>query len=198
MRTIRILLTIFLLAPLPVFAQHVDIPDPNLRAAISEALDGAPVTRETMLQLTKLNARERGVTDLTGLGYAHNLRSLTLVYNNISDLTPIAGLHLDELWLWRNQVGDLSPLAGMRSLTHLDLGYNRISDLSPLANLTNLEWLELPGNQITDITTLSNLTQLTLLAVSHNHITDITPLSNLTQLEHLSFHPNLNLRPQSA
>ena len=146
-----------------------------------------------MLQLTKLNARERGVTDLTGLGYAHNLRSLTLVYNNISDLTPIAGLHLDELWLWRNQVGDLSPLAGMRSLTHLDLGYNRISDLSPLANLTNLEWLELPGNQITDITTLSNLTQLTLLAVSHNHITDITPLSNLTQLEHLSFHPNLIL-----
>ena len=42
------------------YAQPVDIPDPNLRAAISEELDGAPVTRETMLQLTELDAlRER-------------------------------------------------------------------------------------------------------------------------------------------
>ena len=191
MRTIRILLTIFLLAPLPAFAQHIHIPDPNLRAAISEELDGVPVTRETMLQLTELDARERGITDLTGLEYAHNLRSLMLVYNNISDLTPISDLRLDDLWLWDNLVADLSPLANMRSLTHLDLGYNQISDISPLEKLTRLEWLELSGNQITDITTLSNLTQLTLLEAFDNAITDVTPLAGLTRLEHLRIQRNL-------
>ena len=81
MRTIRILLTIFLLAPLPVFAQIVHIPDPNLRAAISEELDGVPVTRETMLQLTELDAGERGVTDLTGLEHAINLTFLGIQYS---------------------------------------------------------------------------------------------------------------------
>ena len=191
MRTIRNLLAIFLLAPLPVFAQTVHIPDPNLRAAVSEALDGVPVTRETMLQLTELDARERGVTDLTGLGHAHNLRSLMLVYNNISDLTPISDLRLDDLWLWGNLVANLSPLANMTTLTHLDLGYNRISDISPLEKLTRLEWLELSGNQIADITTLSNLTQLTLLEAFKNKITDVTPLAGLTQLKHLKIQKNL-------
>ena len=166
MRTIRNLLAIFLLAPLPVFAQTVHIPDPNLRAAVSEALDGVPVTRETMLQLTELDARERGVTDLTGLGHAHNLRSLMLVYNNISDLTPISDLRLDDLWLWGNLVANLSPLANMRSLTHLDLGYNRISDISPLEKLTRLKWLELQGNQITDVTPLAGLTSLEKLWIT--------------------------------
>ena len=190
MRTIRILLTIFLLAPLPVFAQTVHIPDPNLRAAISEELDGAPITRETMLQLTELDARERGITDISGLEYAHNLKSLTLVYNNISDLTPISALRLNDLWLWDNLVADLSPLANMTTLTHLDLGFNRISDISPLEKLTRLKWLELSGNQITDITALSNLTQLTLLEAFENNITDVTPLAGLTRLEHLKLQDN--------
>ena len=180
MRTIRNLLAIFLLAPLPVFAQTVHIPDPNLRAAVSEALDGVPVTRETMLQLTELDARERGVTDLTGLGHAHNLRSLMLVYNNISDLTPISDLRLDDLWLWGNLVANLSPLANMTTLTHLDLGYNRISDISPLEKLTRLKWLELQGNQITDVTPLAALTSLEKLWITDNTITDHSSLDGLS------------------
>ena len=200
MRTIRILLTIFLLAPLPVFAQTVHIPDPNLRAAISEELDGAPVTRETMLQLTKLNARERGVTDLTGLGYAHNLKSLTLVYNNISDLTPISDLRLDDLWLWDNLVADLSPLANMTTLTYLDLGYNRISDISPLEKLTRLKWLELQGNQITDVTPLAGLTSLENLWITDNRITDYSSIDNLSlsvfEYDQICDMPPLPLEPR--
>ena len=200
MRTIRILLTIFLLAPLPVFAQHVHIPDPNLRAAISEELDGAPVTRETMLQLTELDARERGITDITGLGYAHNLQSLTLVFNNISDLTPISALGLDDLWLWDNVVADLSPLANMTTLTHLDLGYNRISDISALGNLTNLVWLELQGNRITDVTPLAGLTSLEKLWITGNRIADHSSLDDLSlavfEYDQICEMPPLPLKPR--
>ena len=139
------------------YAQPVDIPDANLRAAISEALNGAPITQASMRRLTTLDARDRQIVRLTGLEYATNLKELSLVYNNISDLTPLTGLRLTELWLWDNLVTDLSPLFNMTTLTHLDLGYNRISDISPLDKLTRLKWLELSGNQISDITPLSNL-----------------------------------------
>ena len=172
------------------YAQPVDIPDANLRATISEALNGAPITQASMRRLTALDARDRQIVRLTGLEYATNLKELSLVYNNISDLTPLTGLRLTELWLWDNLVTDLSPLFNMTTLTHLDLGYNRISDISPLDKLTRLKWLELSGNQISNITPLSNLFQLTLLEAYSNQITDVTPLANLTRLEHLKIQYN--------
>ena len=178
----------------PLAAQTVHIPDPNLRAAISEALGGAPITQAAMLELTDLTARNRQIQDLSGLGYAHNLKTLTLVYNNITDLTPISGLRLNSLWLWDNEVSDLSPLAGMTTLTHLDLGHNRISDLSPLRALTNLEWLELQGNQITDVTPLGGLTSLNLLTIEYNWITDLSPLDNLS-LEYYTYDDICDMPP---
>ena len=143
-----------------------------------------------MRRLTILDARHREIENIAGLEYATNLRILRLVYNNIRDLIPLAGLHLTELWLWDNLVTDVSPLFNMTTLTHLDLGFNRISDISPLEKLTRLKWLELSGNQISDITSLSNLSQLTLLEAFRNHITDVTPLANLTRLEHLKIQDN--------
>ena len=102
------------------YAQPVDIPDANLRAAISEALNGAPITQASMRRLTTLDARDRQIVRLTGLEYATNLKGLSLVYNNISDLTPLTGLRLTELWLWDNLVkSDLSPLFNMTTLTIL-------------------------------------------------------------------------------
>ena len=184
----------------PLFAQPVDIPDANLRAAIIQALGGAPVTRDTMLQLTELDARKRGVIDLTGLQYAHNLKKLTLVYNNITDLGPISELRLNSLWLWDNQVSDLSPLAGMRSLTYLDLGHNHISDLSPLGELTNLVWLELQGNLITDVTPLAGLTNLESLWITGNAITDHSSLDGLSlevfEYDQICDMPPLPLQPR--
>ena len=55
------------------FAQVVDIPDPTLRQVIREALrlpDEIPLTQPEMLRLRKLEAVDRGITDLTGLEHA--------------------------------------------------------------------------------------------------------------------------------
>ena len=51
----------------------VHIPDPNLRAAITETLGkspNAPITVEEMGKLGRLDARDRGIQDLTGLQFA--------------------------------------------------------------------------------------------------------------------------------
>ena len=178
-----------------VFAQVVEIPDPNLRQAVRETLNltaGAPTLQADMQQLTQLDARDRQITDLSGLEHAANLFSLILGYNEITDLTPIAGLvKLEHLWVWVNPISDLSPIANLIELKYLDFGYcNTISDISPIENLTNLTLLQLRGDRIVDISPLENLIQLTTLRLNDNQIADIGPLANLSELTELHLHNN--------
>ena len=178
-----------------VSAQVVDLPDPNLRQAIREALglsDEIPLTQQEMLRLTRLAAPEKQIEDLTGLEHATNLKWIAVHQNNISNLQPLADLtQLESLSLWGNPISDLSPIANLTQLARLDLGGCEVSDITPLANLTELTYLTLHSNlRIIDITPLTNLTQLTELRLSHNRIVDISPLANLTQLTELQLSHN--------
>ena len=162
--TIIALSTALLLAPLTASAQIVTIPDANLRAAINEALDkpeNARITHEEMLTLTGLDADNRGITDLTGLETATNLRELALRDNLISDLTPLASLtRLRELHLSNNVIFDLSPLASLTALRYIRIHNNLISDLSPLAGLIRLEVIGMSDNPLADLAPLSGLISL--------------------------------------
>ena len=102
---------------------------------------------------------------------------LNLGYNQIIDVSPLAGLtSLTELGIGGNPGIDVSLLAGLTNLSVLNLGYNQIVDVSPLAGLTNLTRLYLYGNQIIDVSPLSGLTGLTWLDLSGNQIVDVSPL----------------------
>ena len=73
----------------------VNIPDANLRAVIERALDkpeGATITNTDMATLTDLGASRADIRDLTGLEFAINLTELHLRNNQLSDLSPLAGL----------------------------------------------------------------------------------------------------------
>ena len=197
-------LLICLSIPLTVTAQTVDIPDPNLRAAIENALDkasGATITTADMANLTELTARNANISNLTGLEAATNLKTLNLGAervaagwinsNSVSDLSPLAELNnLTELYLFINNISDISPLAGLNNLTTLDLGFNSISDVSSLAELNNLTTLSLSNNSISDISPLAGLNNLTLLYLSSNNISDISPLAGLNNLTTLRLNNN--------
>ena len=188
------------------FAQTVDIPDPNLHAAIADArgkMPSEPITRADMLVLTQLDGRNAKISDLTGLELATNLMRLYLNEedveaeeryinsNSVSDLSPLAELiNLTQLWLNDNSISDISPLTGLTNLTHLGLHNNSISDISPLAGLTNLTELDLWNNSISDISPLTELTNLTELDLWNNSISDISPLTGLTQLTYLDLGDN--------
>ena len=78
--------------PQEIFAQNVNIPDPNLRAVIVKALEkvpGALITAADMATLTQLDAEDANITNLTGLAAATNLDRLQLQDNAISDLSPL-------------------------------------------------------------------------------------------------------------
>ena len=76
----------------------VSIPDPNLAAAIRQEI-GKSITTHTLLNLVGLPASHfadnGGISDLTGLEHAHNLRWLSLFYNNIAvlDVSPLTELN---------------------------------------------------------------------------------------------------------
>ena len=195
----------------------VTIPDANLRVAIEAALgkaSGAPITVAEMKTLTHLWAIEAGISDLTGLEFATNLRELNLSRNNVTDISALGGLtkltYLDlggnnitdisvlesltnlKVWLSLsgNRITDISVLGGLTNLVRLDLGFNNITDISVLGGLTKLEELFLRDNSITDISALGGLTKLKELFLRDNSITDISALGGLTKLTYLELRGN--------
>ena len=184
--------------------ESVNILDDNLRAKIKEALgiaSGVPITTVDMANLTRLDASNADITDLTGLEWATNLTYLDLGFvdaeghrinsNSVSNLSPLVGLtQLIYLDLWGNSISDISPLAGLTKLTELELSNNSISDISSVAGLTNLRYLDLDGNSISDISGVSELTNLTRLEVGGSNLSDLSPLTNLTNLTILWLYGN--------
>ena len=112
----------------------IHIPDPNLRAAVENALNkkaGEPIAPAEMAALDDiLDAANANISNLTGLEAATNLRRLNLWENNISDIKAVS-------WL--------------TDLTILDLSRNNISDISPLVANTGLgngDEVHLQGNPL--------------------------------------------------
>ena len=81
----------------------VNIPDANLRAAINKVLNkpsDAPITESEMLDLTKLDAEDIGITTLTGLERAENLVELHLVGKRLTieeGLSPLPSIFSHSL-----------------------------------------------------------------------------------------------------
>lgn len=132
-------------------AKKIYFVDPNLEAVMREALgepDG-PIYDFDLMELEKLYAAQRDITDLNGIENCGRLKVLNLCDNQISDLTPLSRLsNLEELNLSNNRISDLTPISNLSELRELDLSFNRIEGVWPLVNLSNLSWLSLRDNQI--------------------------------------------------
>ena len=176
--------------PEPKPGAIVQIPDPNLRAAIAEELGkspNVPITVQEMEGLGRLVALNKGIRDLTGLQFATNLKDLFLRDNQISNLSPIAGLiRLRILALTYNPISDLSALRGLINLTSLEMYHIPISDLSPLAGLINLEALYFDADNVSDLSPLTGLANLEHLRFDSKKVSDLSPLAGLINLR--KFH----------
>ena len=170
---------------------QVHIPDPNLRAAVVEALGkspNAPITVEEMKGLRRFDLANRGVRDLTGLQFATNVTWLYLIDNQISDLSPIAGLiELREIWARGNVLSDISPVRGLTNLTHLEFPGSPISDLSSVKGLTNLIYLNCNDTLVSDLSPVSSLVNLEWLYMRNTRISDMSPVSGLINLKEIYF-----------
>ena len=123
----------------------VTFPDPNLEAAIREAISKpeGPIYTTDLEGLIELYAQQRGITDLSGLEHCTSLTHLQLGDNQISDISPIQNLtSLTYLYLSGNQISDIEPLVNNPGLSEgdtIDLRDNPLSVTSIDVYIPQLE-----------------------------------------------------------
>jgi Leucine-rich repeat (LRR) protein len=180
---------------------EVSVPDANLEQFMRIMLQEqeAPITNCMLETLDSFSTAEyvpipegSKIKDITGIEFMKNVRTLSLSFHHISDLSPLASLtKLENLHLSKNDIKDITPIERLTRLKKLFLSANVIEDISPVKRLTNLDWLFFIDNQIEDISVLSNLRNVTLLRLNENQISDITPLEKLTNLGELNLSHNM-------
>lgn len=125
--------------------------DTSLAACIRTTVvqQGLALDSVGLASLTKLEARDRGIATLEGIGILSSLRVLNLSGNRIADLAPLAQLcSLRMVDLSGNRITDLTPLAALARLEIVLLQDNLIRDPFPLLRLTHLIEVELTSNPL--------------------------------------------------
>ena len=130
----------------------VDLPDPNLRAAVETGLSKAenePIAPSEMVNFSCLVATSTNIRNLTGLESATNLIGLDLLSNNISDISAVAGLtRLRWLDLSSNNISDISPLLANTGLGNGDTVYVGGNPLSYLSIYSHIPILQSRGVRV--------------------------------------------------
>jgi len=172
----------------------VDFPDPNLEAAIRDKInkptgDIYASDLETVTTLNTIGSKK--IIYLTGLEFCINITQLNAYNNQISDLSPLAGLtKLQSLILDYNQIEDMSALSELANLERLNLNNNMVESIPDLQDLKQLRDLYLENNQLDDIDGVAGLTALEQLWIAGNQIQEISALRGLTNLTTLLAYEN--------
>lgn len=128
--------------------------------------------------------------DIGWISTLTELTDLTLCYNNISDITPLAGLeNLEYLNLAGNDLDDedLKVLAKLPSLTTLYLYWlPNLTDVTPLAEIEYLCYLHLGhDSKIESVKPLTKLKYLTQLRINDTAVKDISYFGDFKHLKYL-------------
>lgn len=131
--------------------ENINIPDPNLKAALIKAGvdtngDGE-ISDSEAGQTYTLDISNSEIKDLTGMEHFTSLYYFTATNNEISDLTPLKNLTgLQTLVLRDNKISDFSPLSNIQNLKTVLIDHNLIGDLTPFVSLKNLEYISVENN----------------------------------------------------
>ncbi len=133
-------------------------------------------------QVTGLSFASRHVTDLSPV------RELTHLYRlhcgapgdinpepaELADLSPLKGLKLLEVALWKTRVADLTPLLGM-PLGSLTLDMSPVADLGPLRQ-AKLAYLHANKTLVADLAPLKGLPLQNISLIDCAQVIDLSPL----------------------
>ena len=182
------LLFVFLIGSSVAVCQDLIINEPALQSAIARTLGVREQDLSKSLvekSLTRLQANDLGIRDLSGLEYAKNLESLVVRDNLIDDLSPIQKLSkLNNLDLSGNRLKDLSSLVAYPdssvSGTHstvdhsalriLNLSRNRLLGLSGIEHFRSLAQLDVSENSLIDLEGVGKLNELVNLYAQGNQL----------------------------
>lgn len=166
------------------------IEDPVLREAINATYKreaDAAVTKEMLKHVITLSPEKclphnpgedfHKCKSIKGMEYAENLQYVSLPYQPIEDL---------------------SPLANLTKIRYINItGNGKVQDFSFLDKLVNVEELHIRMVKVKSIDALKNYKKLYFLDADSCEISDFSPLSDLTDLKYLNLDKN-NFKPDSA
>lgn len=131
----------------------------------------------------ELNLYNKGVEDITGIGYLVNLTGANFGYNNITEIPEEIGnlTNMKSLNFFMNNISSIPEdcIGNMTNLWNLSFAFNAISevpeDIFTLENLTNLA---LANNQISSVDGIEKLGKLTSFTIANNLVNDISGIQN--------------------
>lgn len=97
------------------------------------------------------------ISDLTDLQYMKNLHTLILDGQEITDITPLAGLPLESVSLCDNPLRDISVLSGLDTLEELSIENTEVQSLEDMADMRALRVLRLSNLEPLDLTPVAEL-----------------------------------------
>ena len=156
------------LARLKELNPHFDVAKSNFKLE-----DGAVV---------ELSFTTVGITNITPLRALKFLKKLTIApwtakeRGHLTDLAPLSGLPLIQLWCHKNPISNLDPLRGM-PLVNLSISGTHVTDLGPL-NGSKLSILSCGDTEISDLSPLEGL-PLTVLWIQNTKVSNLAPLIRL-------------------
>jgi internalin A len=122
-------------------------PEGNITAGDAAAVENLNLGNEWQDKFPKGSQ----ISNLGGIEYFINLKSLDISWNKIKDIKKLAVLtKLECLRAYGNQISNIAPLAGLINMNNLNIGGNKVSKIDALKNLVNLTSLYLDGNPIKD------------------------------------------------
>jgi serine/threonine protein kinase len=148
------------------------------------------------------------ISTLTDLEKMPNLRHISLVYQNITDVSPLAKLsdleyvdlrhnpikdvssfssltRLSTLILFDTHVTNLTGLNTCHNLTMLDIGMTPIESAKAFRGLDSVQLLYLRKGSLQSLDEIQTLTSLESIALSQTNIRDFTPLLGMDRLKTL-------------
>ena len=154
------------------------IPDKNLYQVILQKVNAesrGSFTKKEAESVIDLWAPNGGISDLTGIGFLSNLKSLSIRDN------------------WnqkKNEIRSLKPLQDLKNLEVLDIDHNSstLENLEEIGTLTQLKELSVTRSGLTSLKGIENLTQMECLKVQCSYqvgLDSLEGIKNLVSLKEL-------------
>ena len=198
--------TLFMLFLQFGFAQIVNIPDPNFKAAllahdpaIDTNSDGEIQVSEAETLVSSLKVGGKEISDLTGVEAFVNIKELQCQSNNLTSVDINALLQLEYFIGWSNQLGSLD-VSQNSNLKTISVDSNSLTELD-VSNNPNLEELYIGYNQIGELDLINNPNLKSISSLENPHVTldfsqnpnlEFASLSDLSNLIKINFQNGNN------
>jgi hypothetical protein len=130
-----------------------------------------------------------GIRSLKDIGRLKNLKTLNIVLQNITDLTPLKDLNrLETIELKHNPVKEVSALKNLLALQRIHLFDTRVEDLSVLSDCPRLDNVAVGMTNIKSLDAFIGLRRLCCLDASGITLDSLSGIENFPYLQEIYFY----------